>query len=815
MKQKFAIKGMTCAACQAHVDKAVNNLDGISSCNVNLLSNNMEVDFDESKCDVNKIINAVKRAGYKAIPEGLKGKIDEEKDYSLIKLIIAFIFLILLMYVSMGHMIHLPLPSFINDSAINYAFTQFILTIPNIYIYRNYFISGYKKLFKGPNMDTLIAIGATASLIYGIFAIYMIGYGYQNNNLDIVNDYRHNLYFESASMILTLVSLGKYLEGLSKKKTTKAISELMSLVPEEATVLRNDKEVKIKASDVKVDDILIIRKGENVAVDAIIIEGEGSFNEANITGESLPKEKTLGDSLYSSSIMEAGFVKAKAIKVGEDTSIWQIIKLVESASESKAPISKLVDKVSFVFVPVIITISIIVLITFLSNGYSFNEAFNFAISVLVIACPCALGLATPVAIMVGTGKGARNGLLIKNAEVLENAGHIKKVILDKTGTITKGSPEVTEYDGSKDLLNIIYSIENKSEHPLAKAIINYAKSKDAKLVEVYDFKSLKGEGLSGKVNNITYYIGNLVLIKKLNLDNDELDNKIKNLAKMAKTPLIIATNKEILGIIAIKDEVKESSKLAISNLTKMGIKVIMLTGDNKETALGVANEVGIKNVISDVLPEDKLAVIRNEKINKKHLVAMVGDGVNDAPALAEADLGIAIGGGSDIAINSADIILVKNDLLDVINVIKLSKRIMLTIKLNLFWAFIYNVIGITIASGLFYPSFGLELNPMIASLCMSFSSVFVVLNALTINLFKVKDIKEDIKEVKEMEYKLHVEGMMCKHCVMHVKEALLKVNGVNEVEVSLENKEAEVKCDDSCNKEDLIKSIKDAGYDAE
>lgn len=815
MKQKFAIKGMTCAACQAHVDKAVNNLDGISSCNVNLLSNNMEVDFDESKCDVNKIINAVKRAGYKAIPEGLKGKIDEEKDYSLIKLIIAFIFLILLMYVSMGHMIHLPLPSFINDSAINYAFTQFILTIPNIYIYRNYFISGYKKLFKGPNMDTLIAIGATASLIYGIFAIYMIGYGYQNNNLDIVNYYRHNLYFESASMILTLVSLGKYLEGLSKKKTTKAISELMSLVPEEATILRNDKEVKIKASDVKVDDILIIRKGENVAVDALIIEGEGSFNEANITGESLPKEKTLGDSLYSSSIMEAGFVKAKAIKVGEDTSIWQIIKLVESASESKAPISKLVDKVSFVFVPVIITISIIVLITFLSNGYSFNEAFNFAISVLVIACPCALGLATPVAIMVGTGKGARNGLLIKNAEVLENAGHIKKVILDKTGTITKGSPEVTDYDGSKDLLNIIYSIENKSEHPLAKAIINYAKSKDAKLVEVYDFKSLKGEGLSGKVNNITYYIGNLVLIKKLNLDNDELDNKIKNLAKMAKTPLIIATNKEILGIIAIKDEVKESSKLAISNLTKMGIKVIMLTGDNKETAFGVANEVGIKNVISDVLPEDKLAVIRNEKINKKHLVAMVGDGVNDAPALAEADLGIAIGGGSDIAINSADIILVKNDLLDVINVIKLSKRIMLTIKLNLFWAFIYNVIGITIASGLFYPSFGLELNPMIASLCMSFSSVFVVLNALTINLFKVKDIKEDIKEVKEMEYKLHVEGMMCKHCVMHVKEALLKVNGVNEVEVSLENKEAEVKCDDSCNKEDLIKAIKDAGYDAE
>lgn len=811
MKQKFAVKGMTCAACQSHVLKAVNKVKGVNECNVNLLANNMDVTFDENTCSINDIEKAVSKAGYKAIAEGKKDEV-VESDHSLRKLIIAFVFLILLMYVSMGHMINLPLPGFISDNASSFAITQLLLTIPSILIYRNYFISGFKKLFKGPNMDTLIALGSTAALVYGIYAIYMIGYGYSSNNLDLVSEYRHNLYFESAAMILTLVSLGKYLEGLSKKKTTKAIEELMSLVPQEATVLRNNEEVRIKASEVLTGDIVIIREGENVPCDAVIIEGDASFNEANITGESLAKEKTINDNIYASSTLESGVVKAKATKVGENSSIWQIIKLVEEASESKAPISKLVDKVSLIFVPTIIVISIIVLITFLSLRYDFATSFNFAISVLVIACPCALGLATPVAIMVGTGKGARNGLLIKNASVLENAGHIKKVIFDKTGTITNGLPQVTDFTGSKETLDILYSLENNSKHPLAKAIISYAKNNKANLLDVSGFKTIPGQGIVGSIDNKNYYVGNLVLLNNLNLYRKEIEDELAKLASSAKTPLIIMTDNEVLGIVACKDEIKENSVKAISYLKKEKIDVIMLTGDNANTANAIAEEVGITNVISDVLPQDKLEVIKKQKIDKKHLVAMVGDGVNDAPSLAQADLGIAIGSGSDVAINSADIILVRNDLFDVYNVIKLSKRIMLTIKLNLFWAFIYNVIGIFLAAGIFYASYGIKLNPMIASLCMSFSSVFVVLNALTINLFKV-NVKRKEEDVI-MEYKLNVEGMSCMHCVKHVKDALLSVKGVKTADVSLENKEAIVTCSDKVSKDKLIKAVVDAGYSA-
>ncbi len=810
MKQKFDVKGMTCAACQAHVLKAVSSVKGVNECNVNLLANNMFVTYDENVCDSKSIIKAVSKAGYKAILPGEKSE-KGDKDNALLKLIIAFIFLLVLMYVSMGHMLNLPLPSFINDSAVNYAFTQLLLTLPIVFIYRNYYISGFKKLIKGPNMDTLIAIGSTASLLYGVFAIYMLGYGYYINDESIIAKYRHNLYFESAGTILTLVSLGKYLEGLSKKKTTKAIEELIDLVPYTATILRDGQEINLKASEVKTGDVIIVKKGEKIPVDAVIIEGSGSFNEANITGESMPKEKTVSANIYASSIMEAGYIKAKATKVGEDSSIWQIIKLVEEASESKAPISKMVDKVSFFFVPTIILISIVVLITFLSLNYRFELAFNFAISVLVIACPCALGLATPVAIMVGTGKGAKNGLLIKNAAVLENAGHIKKVILDKTGTITNGIPIVTDFEGDKEALDILYSLENKSEHPLAKAIIDYARSENASLHEVQNFKSLDGLGLVGEIANQTYYVGNMNLAKQLKINTTEIENKINFLASSAKTPLLLLTNDKILGLIAVKDEVKKSSKEAIKLLNDLKVEVIMLTGDNTKTAKVVAEEVGIKNVVANVLPEDKLRIIREQRHDKKHLVAMVGDGVNDAPALAEADLGIAIGGGSDIAINSSDIILVKNDLLDVINVIKLSKRIMLTIKLNLFWAFIYNVIGIVLASGIFYQSFNISLNPMIASLCMSFSSVFVVLNALTINLFKVKDVKE---EVEFVEYKLTIEGMSCMHCQKHVKEALEKVKGVKQAEVSLEKKEALVTCKDKVTKENLIEAVKNAGYEA-
>ena len=814
MKEKFDVLGMTCAACQAHVDKAVKKVNGVIDCNVNLLANNMVVDYDDKICNSKDIIKAVSKAGYQALLQGVKDKKQETKDYALTKLIVAFIFLLLLMYVSMGHMINLPLPSFINLSATNFAFTQLLLTLPIIFIYRRYFISGYKKLFKSPNMDTLIAIGSSAALVYGIYAIYMLGYGYATNNNDLIETYRHNLYFESAGMILTLVSLGKYLEGLSKKKTTKAIEDLISLVPEEATILKDGKEIHIKAEEVKKDDILIIKKGEKIPVDAVIVEGYGSFNEANITGESLPKEKSINDNIYSSSLLEAGYVKAKATKVGEDSSIWQIIKLVEEASESKAPISKLVDKVSFIFVPTIIIISLVVLFTFLGLHYSFSEAFNFAISVLVIACPCALGLATPVAIMVGTGKGARNGLLIKNAAILENAGHIKKVILDKTGTITYGKPVVTDFNGDKEVLDILYSIENRSEHPLALAIINYAKENNANLLVVDDFFATPGEGISGVINGIKYYVGNQVLLNRLNLLDEKLESKLNELANEAKTALVITTSNKVIGIIAVKDEIKQTSKEAVKLLENMNIEVIMLTGDNAKTANKIAEEVGIKKVIAEVLPEDKLNLIRKEKIDKKHLVAMVGDGVNDAPALAEADLGIAIGGGSDIAINSSDIILVRNNLIDVVNVISLSKRIMLTIKTNLFWAFIYNCIGIILASGIFYTSFNIALNPMIASLCMSFSSVFVVLNALTINLFKVKDANKVKEATKMVEYTLEVSGMMCMNCVKHVKEALEKVKGVKEAQVSLETKQAIVKCKDSVSKDLLIKSIADAGYEA-
>ena len=813
MRQKFDVKGMTCAACQAHVDKAVRKVSGVIDCSVNLLANNMFVEYDENTCNVKDITKAVSKAGYKAYVVGEKKEevTNKEEDHSLRDLIIAFIFLLALMYVSMGHMIALPLPSFIEDSATNFGFTQLILTIPILFIYRRYFISGFKKLFKGPNMDTLIAIGSSAALIYGIYAIYMMGYGYYKNDLSIVDEFRHNLYFESAGMILTLVSLGKYLEGLSKKKTTKAIEELVKLVPETATILKDGKEISVKASEVKKDDIIIIKKGEKTPVDATIIEGIGSFNEANITGESLPKEKTIDANIFASSIMEAGYVKARATKVGEDSSIWQIIKLVEEASESKAPISKMVDKVSFVFVPIIIGLALITLICYLAFGYPFSDAFNFAISILVIACPCALGLATPVAIMVGTGKGAKNGLLIKNAAILENAGHIKKVIMDKTGTITYGTPQVTDFT-ARDYLDIIYSLENRSEHPLAKAIIDYSINNKANLLPVTNFKATPGKGISGDIANETYYIGNLSMVSDLGLVSEDLKDQIDELASFAKTPLIVASHTKVLGLIAVKDKVKETSKEAIKSLNDLNISVIMLTGDNNKTALSIAGEVGIKKVISDVLPEDKLNVIRKEKEDKHHLVAMVGDGVNDAPALAEADLGIALGGGSDIAINSSDIILVKNDLTDVANVIRLSKRVMTTIKVNLFWAFIYNCIGIVLASGVFYPGFGISLNPMIASACMAFSSVFVVLNALTINLFKVKGKTES--EVKNMEYKLNIEGMSCMHCQKHVEEALNAVKGVKKATVSLENKEALVECKDKVTKDMLIAAVKEAGYDA-
>ena len=836
MKEKFNVIGMTCSACQAHVDKAVRNTNGVKDVNVNLLQNTMDVEFDENICQISDIENAVDKAGYKAnlfnSKEKKVKKIETKKDNALVKLLTSIILLLVLMYFSMGNMMwNFPVFDFLDHhhNPMGFALIQFLLTIPIVLIYHNYFISGFKKLFNGhPNMDSLIAIGSSVSILYGIFALFMISYGQANlamgtNNIEyyqnIVMTYHDSLYFESAAMILTLVSLGKYLEGLSKKKTTTAISKLMDLAPKKAIILIDGVEKEVDALDVNVGDIVIVKKGESIPIDGVIIDGSASIDQANITGESMPVFKQIDDEVFSSTIITAGYLKVKATKVKEDTTIANIIKLVEEASNSKAPISKLVDKISGIFVPIIFSIS---LVTFLINilvSKNFELSLNFAITVVVIACPCALGLATPVAIMVGTGKGAENGLLIKNAEILEKAHQIKTVVLDKTGTITEGKPKVTDFiniNADNDLLSIIYSLENKSEHPLAFSIIEYATQNNASLIEVDEYESIEGRGIKGVINNDKYYIGNYKFANDLNINDADVIGKVDKFANEGKTPLIIIKNDKIIGIIAIKDNVKESSKQAIKELQKLKIKVVMLTGDNKKTALAIANEVGIKDVISDVYPTDKQNVINSLKTNDGNLVAMVGDGVNDALALTSADLGIAIGGGSDVALESSDIVLLRNDLLDVINVILLSKRVLNTIKVNLFWAFFYNVICVIVATGIFYYiNENFKINPMIGSLAMSISSVSVVLNALTINLFKIKRNQIEGKESENMEMTLKVEGMMCGHCKAHVENALLKVDGVKSATASLENKNVTVELIKEVNKDDLIHAIEEAGYKAQ
>lgn len=816
MKQKFSILGMSCAACVSHVNKAVVHLKGVNNVDVNLLSNSMVVDYDETVVNINDIINAVSDAGYGAkIYEKVNNNAALKKD--LHKLIIAFILLILLMYVSMGHMIGLPLPPFLTGhmNALWYALTQLVITIPVLIIYRKYFISGYKKLFKlAPNMDSLIAISATASMVYGIFAIVMISIGLVNSNMELVSEYHHNLYFESAAMILTLVSFGKYLEQLSKRKTTQAISKLMDLAPKKALILKGDKEVEVPVEEVKVDDLVVVKKGFAVPVDGVIVEGNAAIDEANITGESMPAQKGVNQVVYTSTTINSGYIIIKATKVGEDTSIANIIKLVEASSNSKAPISQLADKIASIFVPIVMAISLLSFVISIIASRDFNLSFNFAISVLVIACPCSLGLATPVAIMVGTGVGASNGLLIKNAEILEKSHLIKTIVFDKTGTLTNGKPTVTDFiniDSDNDLLSIIYSMENRSEHPLASAITNYANGTSAKIIDITNFKAIEGQGIEAKFNKDTYYIGNASNVKI----DEQKQKKLEQLSKEGKTSLVVTKNNKLVAIIALKDEIKKNSVLAIHELHKMGIRTVMLTGDNKITAQTIADEVGISEVIAEVLPIDKQNVIESLKHDDKHLVAMVGDGVNDALALTTADLGISLKGGSDIALETSDIVLLRNDLLDVVNVINLSKRVLRTIKGNLFWAFFYNSIGIVLASGLLYPLWQIKLNPMIGSLAMSLSSVFVVLNALTINLFKPKKYIENVREEEEMkEIVLQVKGMMCEHCKKHVENALTKIPGVTRVEVSLKENSAKIYSIQELNRNDLINAVKNAGYEA-
>lgn len=818
MKQKFNVEGMTCSACSAHVDRAVRKLNGVISCNVNLLSNTMEVEFDEKKLTTSDIEKSVKDAGYKAYTSSVKSS--KKKDTALVKLIVCFSLLVILMYLTMGHMIGLHLPKFLSGTAnaLRYAGVQLILIVPILIIYNHFFISGYKKLFKGaPNMDSLIALGATASIIYGIFAMIRMTQGLNSGDLGLVDEYRHNLYFESAGMILTLVSFGKYLESLSKKKTTNAITKLIGLAPKTARVIKNNEEVVIDAKDVNVNDIVIVKKGDLVPVDGVVIDGSASIEEANISGESMPVLKNKKDDVYSSTICTAGYLKIKALKVGEDTSISNIIKLVEEASNSKAPISKLVDKIAGVFVPVIISIAIATLVVSYLILKDFELSFNFAISVLVIACPCALGLATPVAIMVGTGKGAENGLLIKNAEILEKAHLVKTVVLDKTGTITEGKPRVTDFiliDKTIDVLAIAYTLEIMSEHPLASAICDYARQKYSDIFDCEEYYQLDGFGIKGIIDNDEYYIGNDKIFKEYNIFDSELIHRINLLSKEGKTVLVVTKNKEVVGLFAIKDPIKPTSISAVKALKEKGIKVVMLTGDNIDTANTIAFEVGIDNVIAGVLPTTKQTVIKEEMAKCDGLVAMVGDGVNDALALTTADLGIAIGGGSDVALESSDIVLLRNDLLDVLNVMNLSKRVLNTIKGNLFWAFFYNCIGIVLASGLLY-GLGIKLNPMIGSLAMSCSSVFVVCNALTINFFKVEKVDKNSANIK-LDVKtltLNVKGMMCEHCVKHVKDACEKVSGVSSATPSLDNNNVVIEYVGKLNLELVIENIIKAGYE--
>ena len=809
MEKKFNIEGMTCSACQAHVQKAVEKLDGLSYVNVNLLKNTMDVKYDESITSEDVIKKAVENAGYKAILPTDNKKADKivlinNKGKNLI---ISAIFGLILFYLATGPMLHIPTPNIFNNYPLILALTEFLLTLPVIYLNRHYYINGFKRLIKlSPNMDSLIAIGSSASLIYGIFVIYQMAYKLSMNK--DISHLAHELYFESASMILVLVSFGKYLESKSKNKTNEAIERLMDLVPKTAIILKDNKEIEIPVEQVKINDIIIIKKGMQVPVDGIIIEGSGSLNQSNITGESIPVYKNINDEVISSTILTNGYLKIKATKVGNDTTINTIIKLVEEASNSKAPISKLADRISFFFVPIVIMIALISFTVFLFLE-NFTFAFSIGISVMVIACPCALGLATPVAIMVSTGVAAKNGLLIKNAEILEKTHSIKTVILDKTGTITEGNPVVTDITNYSqlDLLRIAYSLELKSEHPLALAIINKANENKVTPYEVSNYNSHSGLGIEGLIDDQKYYIGNSNYIESLNITINK--KKIESLQNEGKTPLLISNEEKLLGIISVKDTIKKDSKEAIKSLKSLGINVIMLTGDNSTTANAIAKEIGIDNVISDVLPNQKQDIVKQYQSEHNH-VAMVGDGVNDAPALMSADIGIAIGNGTDVAMDAADIILASNSLIDVYHAIRLSKRTINNIKGNLFWAFFYNAIGIVLASGVLYYALNIKLNPMIGALAMSFSSVFVVTNALRLNTFnkKRKEVKNKMEKIT-----INVNGMMCMHCHARVEKVLKALPGVTNVVVSLENKNAIVE-GEGITKDLLIQTVVDAGYEA-
>ena len=841
--EKFDVTGMTCSSCVAHVEKSVSKLEGVKAVNVNLLTNSMSVSFDEQNLNVITIENAVVDAGYEAhlreTATNSAASSIQKVDYVQLEQAemkmrwwISLVFLIPLLYISMGHMIGLPYPHSFHstENALIVAFTQFLLTLPIVFVNKKYFQVGYKTLFKGaPNMDSLIAIGSSAAIVYGVFAIYRIGYALGHGDMETVRQFSQDLYFESGATILTLITLGKYLEAKSKSRTTDAITRLMDLAPKTATVIRENHELEIPVEQVIVGDVVVVRPGQRVPVDGVVESGNSSLDESALTGESLPVFKEKGDTVLSASINKSGYFTLQATKVGNDTTLAHIIRLVEDASSSKAPISKLADKISAIFVPVVIGISLLSVLVWLLLGYPFDFALSIGIAVLVISCPCALGLATPVAIMVGTGKGAEYGIMIKSAESLEMAYKIDTVVLDKTGTITEGKPKVTDILIGKSisesqLLEIAAALEKPSEHPLSEAILLEAEDRKLKIQQVDNFQAIPGQGIEASIDGVNYLAGNLKLMTDREIILHDFPQLADKLADEGKTPLFIAGAKEVLGIIAVADVVKPTSKEAIELFEAMGLEVVMLTGDHAKTAAAIQAQLGISSFVAEVLPQDKDKVIANLQASGK-TVAMVGDGINDAPALMRSNLGIAIGAGADIAIESADVVLMRSDLLDAVTTLKLSKAVMVNIKQNLFWAFFYNIIGIPLAAGVFYAALGWKLNPMFAAAAMSFSSVTVVLNALRLLRFKPivsgssktnqlkSNIKQPINTDKIMiEKTLQIKGMSCPHCSMRVEKVLNAIEGVEAV-VDLESNSAKLKLTHEVSDETIKSAVDAIGYE--
>lgn len=816
MKEKFDIQGMSCSACSSHVDNAVRKIEGVCSVEVNLLTNSMNVEYDENKINTDIIIEAVKNSGYNAnianqdiaTPKQTpQNTIDNTKH----RIIYSFIFLLLLMYVSMSHMFDYPQLAIFKEDRfvlIN-GLTQLLLTLPIMYFNRSYFINGFKMLFKKhPNMDTLIAVGSLAAFIYSTFVLYNLAYGFALNDMNIIHTYHHDFYYESCGMILTLITLGKYLETRSKRKTTSAIEKLLDLSVKQATIIKGNQEIIVDASSLQIGDTIVVKPGESIPTDGIIIEGNTSVDESMLTGESIPVDKTVNDTVISATINKQGRIIYRATHVGNDTTLAKIITLVEEASSSKAPIANLADKIASIFVPTVMIISLITFIIWLSLGFSLSFSLSMAIAVLVISCPCALGLATPVAIMVATGKAAQYGILIKNATALQNVSKIQTVVLDKTGTITEGKPTITNIITNdiceNELLSIASSLEKASEHPLAKAFNEY---NDKTIIKpIKNFEALAGMGLKGQIDDVEYYLGNMRLIDSLSINNPYI-SMIDKLSKEGKTTMILATNDKVLGLIALQDKIKPSSYKAIEKLHNMNIKVVMLTGDNKKSAHAIASKLHIDEVIGEALPTDKENKIK-ELIANNNYVAMVGDGINDAIALSRADISFAIGAGCDIAIESADIVLMKNDLNDVITAIELSKKTLLNIKENLFWAFFYNIIGIPLAAGLLYPAFAIKLNPMFGAAAMSLSSVCVVSNALRLQFFKASN-----KPIKTIKKTVIVPDMMCKHCVATITEALNTIKQIIAVNINLDTKEVHLELIEDIDDDIIIKKITENGYE--